>query len=371
MQMGLLQAAQFSPFLVVTLFAGVLIDRYRQRPILAGANIASALVLAIVPALAYFGRLDMPLLYVVSMALGVLAVFLNLSFTSFLPSIVATDDLVCANARMELSRNTAQTFGPAVGAWLLSIMPAPSALLFNALTFVCGALGVAAVRGLEPQPQSRQKRDFLAELSEGLRFTFQHQQLRTLVLLAGIFNFFYQAIATLFVLYAARTLAIGNAEIGLVFSIGSLGGVLGALVSDWGARIFGLGRSLVVLTFFGCSGLSLVPLASPHSSFAFIMCAAGYCFMNFGISAFNVQSVALRQIVAPPGLLGRVAASARAIVFGAIPLGALIAGCAAQRFGTYPVMCCGAAALVLTWAFFALSPIRNFDLRQTLRPIES
>lgn len=364
-QMGFLQASQFAPFLLVTLFAGVLVDRYRQRPILAVSNLGSALVIAAVPAFAAAGRLDMPVLYAIALLLGVMAVFLNLSFTSFLPTIVPADELVSANARLELSRNTAQTIGPAFGAWLLSIFPAPGALLFNALSFLCGALGVAAVGAPEPA-KAAVRRNVWREIGEGLRITFAQEQLRTLVLLAGGFNFFYQALATLFVLYAARTLTMSNASIGLVYSIGSIGGVAGALVSARAARRYGLGRSLVMLTFFGCSGLSLVPLAPTHSPFSLVMCAAGYALMNFGITAFNVQTIALRQLLAPAHLIGRVSASARAIVFGVIPLGALTAGSAAQAFGTYPVMCVGTGALLLTWAAFAFSPIRHFTLPEAL-----
>lgn len=359
LQMGYLQAAQFAPFLFVTVFAGVLVDRYRQRPILTVANLGSAALLAMVPLAALTGRLNMPLLYGISALSGVLAVFLNLSFTSFLPSLVDNHELVSANAKLELSRNGAQMIGPALAATLLSIISAPIALTFNSLSFLFGALGVALVRTREQPKAVSTGRHMWREIADGLHAVFGNVYLRSMVIVAASFNFFFQALATLFVLYAARELAMSNAQIGLVFTAESVGGLIGASLAGMAARAMGFGPSLMLVTFFGCTGLLLVPMAPKDSAALLPMCCAGYFLMGFGITAFNVQTITLRQMLAPAHMLGRVNASARALVFGAIPLGALIAGAAAQHLGTHAAIYCGALGLVVTWLGFAASPIRT------------
>lgn len=359
-QMGYLQAAQFAPFLLITVFAGVLVDRYRQRPILTVANVGSAVLLALVPIAALAGRLNMALLYGISALLGVLAVFLNLSFTSFLPSIVENRDLVSANAKLELSRNGAQMIGPALAATLLSVISAPLALTVNSISFLFGAFGVALVRTTEPpKTDTRAERHMWREIAAGLRVVFGNVYLRSMVLVAASFNFFFQALATLFVLYAARDLAMSNAQIGIVFTAESVGGLIGASIAGTAARAMGFGPSLTIVTFFGCTGLLLVPVAPKDSAALLAMCCAGYFFMGFGITAFNVQTISLRQLLSPAEMLGRVSASARALVFGAIPLGALAAGSAAQHLGTHAAIYYGALGLVLTWLGFAASPVRT------------
>ncbi len=360
MQMGLLQASQFAPFLLVTVIAGVLVDRYAQRPILLAANLASGAAIALVPLASAFNALDMPLLYLISAIAGVSAVFLNLSFTSLLPAIVGAQHLLAANAKLEQSRNAAQMIGPAAAAALVNILSAPTAMLFNAATFLIGGTSVAMVRACDSRPAATAAPGrFLREIADGLHATFGNVHLVAMTLVAAAFNFFFQAMATLFVLYAVRGLAMNNTGIAFVFTAESIGGLIGASIAGAAARAMGLGRSLVLLTFFGCAGLSLVPLARAHSPSALTLCAAGYFFMGLGISAFNVQTITLRAVLAPAHLLGRVNASARALVFGAIPLGALIAGFAAQRLGVYAAVSAGAVGLLLTWAVFAASPIRT------------
>lgn len=364
-QMGFLQAAQFAPFLIVTIFAGVLVDRYRQRPILAAANLGSALFIALVPLVALTRHLHMTVLYGISALLGVMAVFLNLSFTSYLPTVVEPSDLVSANSKLELSRNGAQMIGPAAAAALLSVISAPLALLLNAASYACGAVSVALVRGEEkPKNTIANGRNVWREIGEGLRATFANVHLRTMVVVATLFNFFFQSLATLFVLYAARDLAMSNSQIGAVFTAESVGGLIGASIAGAAARAMGFGPSLMVLTFFSYTGLILVPFA-PKDSIALVpMCAAGYFFLGFGISAFNVQTITLRQTLAPPHLLGRVNASARALVFGSIPLGALVAGFAAQQFGSHAAILFGTFGLVITWLAFTTSPIRTIRVAE-------
>jgi MFS family permease len=87
-QMGLLTVAEFAPFLLVTLFAGVWLDRRRRRPVLIASNLGRGLLLASVPAAAFLGWLSVEYLYVVLFLMGVLAVFFEVADQSFLPSIV-------------------------------------------------------------------------------------------------------------------------------------------------------------------------------------------------------------------------------------------------------------------------------------------
>src|SRR5919204_1524762 len=111
-QMGVLGAAEFAPFLLFGLIAGVWVDRLPRRPILVWADVGRALLLATIPAGAYLGLLRIEQLYVVGFLAGVLTVFFDVAYMAYLPSLVARDRMVEGNSKLELGRSAAQIAGP-------------------------------------------------------------------------------------------------------------------------------------------------------------------------------------------------------------------------------------------------------------------
>ena len=124
-------------------------------------------------------------LYVVGFLVGILTVFFDVAYQSYLPSLVARDQLVDGNSKLEISRSGAQLAGPALAGALIQALKAPMAVLVDALSFVASGIFVLTIRKDEEVPvredtaePTRRRSPFTGmrgELSEGLRYVFGHR----------------------------------------------------------------------------------------------------------------------------------------------------------------------------------------------------
>jgi MFS family permease len=148
-ELGLLGAARWLPYLMFGLVAGVLVDRYRRRPILVGADLVRAGLLTLIPLLAAVQALRMPVLIALVLVFGAVSLAYDAAHQSFLPNLVPTRLLTPANARLEQSSAVAQTFGPVIGGWLIRMVGAPLAILADAASYLVSGLVVARLRVCE------------------------------------------------------------------------------------------------------------------------------------------------------------------------------------------------------------------------------
>ncbi len=133
-EIGILGTFQFLPFILLTIPAGVWVDRMRRRPILIGADIGRAILLTSIPIAFVGGWLSMPQLYVVGFLVGCLEVFFDVAYQSYLPAVVERDQLQEGNAKLELSTSASAVIGPGLAGFLVQVFTAPFAMLFDALS---------------------------------------------------------------------------------------------------------------------------------------------------------------------------------------------------------------------------------------------
>ncbi|HEX2077998.1 MAG TPA: MFS transporter, partial [Longimicrobium sp.] len=151
-QMGLLSAAQYAPFLLVTLLAGIWVDRRRRRPVLVVSNFARAVLIGLIPLAAVFGVLRMELLIVVVFLAGIFTVFFHLAYLSYLPVLIPPEHLVEGNSKLEVSSSTASIAGPGLAGFLVQVASGPIALAVDALSFVFAGICMMRIRRPEPAP---------------------------------------------------------------------------------------------------------------------------------------------------------------------------------------------------------------------------
>jgi MFS family permease len=173
LEVGILGAVDFLPFLLFTLPAGVWVDRLPRRRILIVADLGRALVLAVVPLAYLTDTLAMWQLYVVGFAAGTLTVFFDVGYQAFLPELVPRDRLAEGNSRLEVSRSAAQVVGPGLAGFLVGAITAPLAILVDAITYVVSSVFLfrippSAVRPREAHDGPRA--GFRHEIAEGLRY---------------------------------------------------------------------------------------------------------------------------------------------------------------------------------------------------------
>jgi MFS family permease len=357
-QVAALETVAFLPFLLFSLPAGVWVDRLPRRPIMVIADLGRAALLGSIPAAAALHQLTLGQLYVVGFVTGTLTVFFDVSYQSYLPSLVERTQLVEGNAKLEISRSAAQIGGPGIGGVLVRAFTAPYAILADAVSFLWSAVFLFAIRREENVSRRHDSRTSMRhELAEGLMYLVRHPYWRAIAMSTATFNFFSNVAFAILIVYAVRHLHMSALAIGLTLALGNGGALIAAfLASKIGARL-GVGRTIIFASCVGGLPLVLVPLAPVSFPIPFLV--ASFTITGFGIVLYNVTGISLMQALTPERLLGRLNASRRFIVWGTIPLGSLAGGGLASTIGLRPTMFVGALAITLCVVPLVLSPLRS------------
>ncbi|HUZ01989.1 MAG TPA: MFS transporter [Thermomicrobiaceae bacterium] len=368
-QMGLLTAAQLAPYLLVGLFAGVWVDRIRRRPLLIVADVLRAVLLLTIAGAAVLHSLTMVWLYLLAFLFGILTVFFEVAYQSFLPSLVRREHLVEGNAKLEVSHSVAQIAGPSLGGALVSLITAPLAVLADAASFLVSAASLFAIRTPEPRPApATERRGVRREIGEGLHVVLGNPLLRSIAGCASTGNLFGTIIVAIFVLYATRNLGIAPGLLGLIFAAGNVGVLVGALLAARVPRRLGVGPTIVVGLLVTDAGLLLIPLAGGPRALVVSMLIAAQFLSGFGSPLYNVNQVSLRQTITPDRLQGRMNATMRFLVWGMMPVGSLLGGVLGSALGLRPTLAIGAVGELTAVLWIWLSPVRT--LREHPAPVE-
>ena len=359
-QLGILRAAQFLPFLVATLLAGVWVDRVRRCPLLVQTNLWRALLIGMIPLGAWMGWLRMPLMYVLVFAAGVGTVVFQLAFQAYVPSLVVGDDLTDANGKLSASASAAEIGGKSVGGTLVDLVGAPAAVAVDALSYAFSASRLMRIRTEEPPPERPGAIGSLrSEIGDGVRLVFADARIRALMAEAATFNMFNELFLTAFLLYTARVLGWSAFTIGLLFSAGAVGALVGGLSANRAARRLGLGPALVTSMAIGNSASLVLFLIAGSGRGAQAGFVAVFAVVGSGTAMANVHTVTIRQTVVPGHLLGRMHAAYRLLSWGSIPIGASLGGMLSAAWDPRTAMLVGAAGIPLATLWVALSPIRR------------
>jgi MFS family permease len=356
-EVGALTAAETAAFLLVGLPAGAWCDRVRRRPVLIAGDVGRALALGSVPIAAALHRLTIGQLFVVALATGVLTVFFDVAYQSYLPELVSRQELVEGNSKLEATRAVSQICGPSIGGFLVQAFTAPYAVLADAVSFVWSASWVTAIRAREPAPVPPPQRHLGKEIGEGLRFVLKQPILRKIAGCTGTANLFGAANTAVLVVFLVRTVHVSAGTIGLLFSAGSIGGLLGALLSGRIARWLGQARTIWVSSLVFAPTELLEPMA--HHDWRLSFVAITLFFASIGAVVYNVAQVSFRQALCPRPLLGRMNATMRFLVWGTMPLGGLLGGALAATFGLRNALWIAAVGSQLAPLWVLFSPLRG------------
>lgn len=358
---GVLNALRFAPFALITVFAGVLVDRVRRRPILIATNLGRALLISTIPAAAALGALRIQVLFVVAFLVGLLTVFFDLAYQAYLPSLVTRRTLTDANGRLQASASAAEIGGPGLGGLLVQALTAPYALIVDAASFLISSASVATIKHPEQRVRDATPVPMLVAIRAGARFTFTNPYLRAIAAEAACFNLCEQAILTVFVVYAIRELGFTPGLLGLVLSTGAVGALAGSLAAGRLARRYGLGATILASMALACLVPILIPAIGDHGRTTALPLAGVFLAWGTAVAVSNVLVITLRQTITPERLLGRMNAAYRTLTYGAIPLGALLGGTLASPIGLRTTLLAAALGLLAALSVVVLSPIRQLE----------
>jgi MFS family permease len=365
-EVGALMACTQLAFLLVALPAGAWVDHWRKRRVLICGDWGRVALLASIPVAKAFDVLTMPQLYVVALLTGVLTVFFDVAYMSYVPELVEGEQLVDANGKIGASQAFGQVAGPSLGGILVGAIGAAYAIVADAASFALSGIATLGIRRRDLVPErTGERRDFRADIREGLKFVLGHRILRKVVACTGTSNFFSGALVAVEIVYLKRTLHASAGVIGLVFSVASIGGLVGGVLAGriservGSARLIWLSQAvagpfgLLTAAAFSGWGVSLVAIAMFVFSIASVI--------------YNSAQVSYRQAICPRPLLGRMNASVRFLVWGTLPLGGFTGGALGTWIGlraTVLVCALGMWSAALWVVFSPLFGMRDVPLSQ-------
>jgi MFS family permease len=353
---GLLVGTQRLPFLVLTLFTGVLADRVRRRPLMIIADAGRALALASIPIAFLLHALTLAQLFAVALLMGVGNVLFDIAYLAYLPSLVGQADIVEGNNKLNTSFSIALLAGPGLGGILVQAIGAARAIGINAFSYLISVLTLLWIREPEPAPrQGGQESSVMAELREGVRLVFHHPLLRSLMAMMTSDSIAEQLAIPIYLVFFYRQLHLTPAEAGIIFAGFGAGAFVGALLTSRAVATLGLGRAMLLGVTGTPLGLAAVPLA------LFLPPVPWVFFANFvagvGLTVMDIQQVSLRQAVTPARLQGRMNATYRTFFWGVWPLANFAGGFLADRIGFVATFLIAAGVGLIPLVIVIASPI--------------
>lgn len=355
-EVGLLAACDTAAFLLVGLPAGAWVDRMRRRNVLIVGDLVRAVLLGSVPVAWWLHELSILQLYAVGLGTGLMTVFFDVAYQSYLPHLVGRDHLVDGNSKLEAVRGVTQLGGPTAAGFLIQALTAPAAVLVDAVSYVGSALFVGLIRKREDKPVRQPDAHLGREIAEGFRFVVRNRILRSIAMCTSWGNLFSSISGAMLIVLLARDLRLSAGWIGVVFSFGSIGGLVAAFTAQRIAKWLGQGPTIWISIAVTSPFALFTPLA--QRGWLMVTCVAGTAVYWFGAVVYNINQVSFRQGLTPDRLLGRMNATMRFLVWGTMPLGGLIGGILGSQIGVRETLWVGVIGGLFSFVPVFLSPLR-------------
>jgi MFS family permease len=324
------------------------------------ADLVRLVAIGIIPALYFSGQLAVWHLFVTGAIIGVATVFFDVAYQSFIPIFLKKDQINSANSALETTSQVSFIGGPAAVGILLTFVKAPVLMIIDSVSFLFSAIALGFARDKEVVAPKEDRRPLRTEIAEGLRFVVSQPMIRIIAITTAGTNFFGAMIWALSPLLFLRDLHMSPALFGLMFSVGSIGGLLGGIAAPKLARVMGEGPLITCSAVISGAALLLIPFAAlqPVEVVPYLVTTAEFI-SSFAVLTYNITQLSARQRICPPQLLGRMNASIRAFIWGVMPLGSLLSGVLGSQFGILTTLWIGALGATLAGVAMLFSPMRN------------
>ncbi|MFE6056565.1 MFS transporter [Kitasatospora sp. NPDC056446] len=357
LQVGLITAAGYVAWLVVGLPAGVLVHRLPLRGTQVTMDLVRGVAVASVPVAGAFGVLGLPQLVVVALLVGLAGVVFDVGNSTFLPSIVAKEQLTARNSLLSGTSAATELAGPSLGGVLVQLLGGAVSMVLDAVSYLVSALLLRSLPRAEPPPGGRPGVGIREQIREGWHYVTRHPVLGPCAADATAVNFVCGGLMALTPVFLVRTLDAPAAAVGALMATGGLGSLVGAALTPRLVARIGSGGALRWSALVASLFVFLLPAAGP--GWATLVFAVGNAGFSAGVVVTSIVTRTHRQTQTPPELLPRVMATVRFVSWGAIPVGALAAGAASTAWGSRTALLLLAVASLASPAILLAGPIRR------------
>lgn len=370
MEVGILAALPWVSAPILGPVAGTLIDRFPRRPVMVAADTGRFLCMLSIAISLLAGQLTLYQLYVIAFLFGCLGLFFDVAFQANMPAAFSDRELLEANTRVELARSPALVGGAALAGLVLSGIGPARGLFGTALTFLFSAINIAGIRATEPPPSPRDRREtVLRQTVGGMAMVARNPILRSIATATAVSNLGVFMFTSVSLVFAYRSLHLTAALIGFVIAAGNLGFVLGAVAAPLAMRRLGLGRTLALSQLFLAFSLFFAPLAL--FGMPVVLLAGSLLLQNLHNNVYAINQITLRQSITPRQAQGRMNATMRAVIVGAVPIGSVLGGYLGTTLGLPQTMLLGGAIALLAPLFLLGGPVVRLHVapQRELEPV--
>ena len=339
-QMGALDAVGMAMIPLTATVAGLIADRMRRRTVLIAANAVRLIAIMLIPLMFFLSRPPLWLFFVVTAAVAIASSVFDMAYAAFVPQVAGQANGAAAAAKLAVGSSLAEVTGTGIAGVLVTTLGAPIVLLINATTFIFSTAAIAAIRVDDSLPiPTGNRRSVRADLCSGFAAILAHPLLRRVTFSDAVAHFGGGMAAAVATIYIYRDLHLAPATLGIAMALANAG-AFAAWRAEALAERFGVHRTLAGAHLISAVGKAALPLLSGLFPLA-ALCASRLALTAAG-PVFAVNDAGLRIAFVPDELLGRATATARTIVWTALPLGSLAGGFAGEHIGLYATMMIGA-----------------------------
>ncbi|HWS35023.1 MAG TPA: MFS transporter [Actinoplanes sp.] len=351
-EMGLITAAGYLAYLLISLPAGVIVQRLPLRRMQVALDLLRCAAITSVPVTWWLGGLTVAQLVLVALVVSFGNVLFDVANQTFLPEIVEPGQLQARNSLNSGTHAVTQLGGPSLGGLAVQVLGAVPTLLVDAVSYLFSAV---LLRTLPERRAPRQtgRPPMVTMIKEGWRYVLRHPIIGPAMWDATATNFVCGAMLALFPFYLYHELNATPLQVGLLLATDGLGTLIGAALTT---RV-GTARGLIIAATVGVAGAMIIPLGSGYPGFAAF--AAGNLIFAGSTVVLSVTTRTYRMLASPPELLSRVIATVKFVSWGAIPVGGLLAGALAGPFGARTTLMIFGVLTVISPIIYLSTPIRR------------
>jgi MFS family permease len=362
-KVGLVAATQSLPYLLLSLPAGALVDRWDRKRVMIVCDAVRALAFASLPAAWLLGGLHMAQLYAVAAIAGSAFVFYNIAEISCLPRMVEPEELPRATATNTVVEWVGENAGPAVGGVLVGVGRTNLVGAMLAYAVQAGMLALSLIflgairRPLQAPadaPSPAALRNLAKEIGEGVRWLLGHSEVRALALLAMALNVLFGPVTLGMIVMARDGFHAPPAAIGLMFSAGGVAGLASTIAAPWIREHVALGRIIVAGVMVWALGLAAIA-----GSGSMLALTAAWLILPGVSGVSEVATMSYRLSLIPQAMQGRVNSVFRFMAWGLRPATLALGGFAVATYGPHKTLWVLAAGMALTAVAVALGPLRK------------
>ncbi len=355
---GALSALGLLPWLFFAIPIGALVDRVDRRKALVIGNSLRAVIALFIAFAVSQDFINIWLLLISVFFFGICEVLVDTTSQAVLPQILDKTNYERGNSRLQISEVIVSQFAGAPLSGLLYAVSIALPFFFSTTGFILAGLLILlfpferAINVRKEGDAGQAKLGLKGDIKFALNYLYQDKQIFSIVVITTLLGFFYSlsnAIAPLFIL---KELNVSPALFGVVLAIQGIGALAGSIAAPMVSKYLGRGKALAINVFFASLLVIFIGL-SPNAYFF----VAVSVLVGFTISVWNILLMSLYQSLIPPELYGRIHGARRTIVWGLMPIGALLGGVIARGGLRLPFLIGGSIATLI--AFFSYKHIKR------------